>query len=171
MTTKNDLTFETTGDVTLISQEGIQRRVAVQPSATAGLWTVRMPDHENPYEATISSGYTSRAEAQKAGEKFVRTGDFTAPKGEPVPVWLDDNGPWQLLKVESLWPVVPSGLLLDFKGGRAMVVREWEIKAKAKAVLKAYENGAQPRVSVVERRVMTETIAFQLRVQSNLAKL
>jgi ribosomal protein L10 len=61
--------------------------------------------------------------------------------------------------------------ILDFKGGRAMVVRTWEITPKTKAVLKAYENGAQPRVSVVERRVMPETIAFQLRVQSNLAKL
>jgi hypothetical protein len=171
MTTKNELTIETTGDVTLISQEGIQRRVAVQPSATAGLWTVRMPDHENPYEATISSGYTSQAEAQKAGEKFVLTGRFTAPKGEPAPVWLDDNGTWQLLKVDTLWPVVPTGLLLDFAGGRAMVVRTWEITPKTKAVLKAYESGAQPRVSVVERRVMPETIAFQLRVQSNLAKL
>jgi hypothetical protein len=157
--------------VTLISKEGIQRRVAVQPAATAGLWTVRLPDHENPYEATVSSGYTSQAEAQKAGEKFVLTGRFTAPKGEPTPVWLDDNGPWQLLKVDTLWPVVPTGLLLDFKGGRVMVVRTWEITPKTKAVLKAYENGAQPRVSVVERRVMLEAIAFQLRVQSNLAKL
>ena len=94
MTKSQDLNVENEGDVTLISKEGVQRRAAVQPAATAGLWTVRLPEHENPYEATISSGYASQAEAQKAGEKFVLTGRFTAPKGEPAPVWLDDNGPW-----------------------------------------------------------------------------
>jgi hypothetical protein len=50
-----------------------------------------------------------------------------------------------------------------------MLVRTWELKAKAKAVLKAYERGAQPRVSVVERRVMPEAIAFKFRLQVNVA--
>ena len=99
----------------------------------------------------------------------MRTSDFTAPKGEPHPISLDPNGAWQLIKVTQLWPLVPSGLLLDFAGGRAMLVRTWELKTKAKAVLKTYERGAQPRVSVVERRVMPEAIAFKFRLQLNLA--
>jgi hypothetical protein len=82
---------------------------------------------------------------------------------------LDTDGAWELIKVTQLWPLVPSGLLLDFAGGRAMLVRNWELKAKAKAVLKTYERGAQPRVSVVERRVMPEAIAFKFRLQLNLA--
>jgi hypothetical protein len=73
------------------------------------------------------------------------------------------------MKVTQLWPLVPSGLLLDFAGGRAMLVRTWELKTKVKAVLKTYERGAQPRVSVVERRVMPEAIAFKFRLQLNLA--
>jgi hypothetical protein len=59
--------------------------------------------------------------------------------------------------------------MLDFAGGRAMLVRTWELKSKAKAVLKTYEKGAQPRVSVVERRVMPEALAFKFRLQINLA--
>ena len=82
-------------------------------------------------------------------------------------MWLDVKGPWHLLKVDTLWPVVPIGPLLDFAGGRTMVVRTWKINPKTKALLKAFESGAQPRVSVVERRVMPEAIAFQLRMQSN----
>jgi rRNA maturation protein Rpf1 len=50
-----------------------------------------------------------------------------------------------------------------------MLVRNWELKAKAKVVLKTYERGAQPLVSVVERRVMPEAIAFKFRLQLNLA--
>jgi hypothetical protein len=52
-----------------------------------------------------------------------------------------------------------------------MLVRTWELKSKAKAVLKTYEKGAQPRVSVVERRVMPEALAFKFRLQVNLASL
>jgi hypothetical protein len=59
--------------------------------------------------------------------------------------------------------------MLDFAGGRAMLVRTWELKSKAKAMLKTYEKGAQPRVSVVERRVMPEALAFKFRLQINLA--
>jgi hypothetical protein len=59
--------------------------------------------------------------------------------------------------------------MLDFAGGRAMLVRTWELKAKAKAVLKTYEKGAQPQVSVVERRVMPEALAFKFRLQVNVA--
>jgi hypothetical protein len=43
MSTNQDLIAEAEGDMTLISKEGTQRRVVVQPSAPAGLWTVRMP--------------------------------------------------------------------------------------------------------------------------------
>ena len=163
--------FEVDGGITTVSSAdpSITRRASITEAETPGCWIAWLPDQENPFESPISSGYTSREEALRAAERYVRTSDFTAPKSEPHPISLDPNGAWQLIKVTQLWPLVPSGLLLDFAGGRAMLVRTWELKAKAKAVLKTYERGAQPRVSVVERRVMSEAIAFKFRLQLNLA--
>jgi hypothetical protein len=171
MTPKIEFIFEVDGNITTVSSvdPSITRRASVTEAETPGNWITWLPDQENPFESPISSGYTSREEALRAAEKFVRTSDFTAPKSEPHPISLDPNGAWQLIKVTQLWPLVPSGLLLDFAGGRAMLVRTWELKAKAKAVLKIYERGAQPRVSVAERRVMSEAIAFKFRLQLNLA--
>jgi hypothetical protein len=163
--------FEVDGNITTVcsADPSITRRASITEAETPGCWIAWLPDEENPFESPISSGYTSREEALRAAERYVRTSDFTAPKSEPHPISLDPNGAWQLIKVTQLWPLVPSGLLLDFAGGRAMLVRTWELKAKAKAVLKTYERGAQPRVSVVERRVMPEAIAFKFRLQLNLA--
>jgi hypothetical protein len=171
MTPTIEFIFEVDGSVTTVcsADPSITRRASVTEAETPGCWIAWLPDQENPFESPISSGYTSREEALRAAERYVRTSDFTAPKSEPHPISLDPNGAWQLMKVTQLWPLVPSGLLLDFAGGRAMLVRTWELKAKAKAVLKAYERGAQPRVSVVERRVMPEAIAFKFRLQLNLA--
>jgi hypothetical protein len=173
MTPTIEFIFEVDGNITTVSSvdPSITRRASVTEAETPGYWITWLPDQENPYESTISGGYTSRDEALRAAERFVRTSDFTAPKSEPHPISLDPNGAWQLIKVTQLWPLVPSGLLLDFAGGRAMLVRTWELKAKAKAVLKTYERGAQPRVSVVERRVMPEAIAFKFRLQVNVALL
>ncbi len=173
MTKKIEFIFEVDGNITTVSSAdpSITRRASVTEAETPGNWITWLPDQVNPYEATISGGYTSRDEALRAAERFVRTSDFTAPNSEPHPIWLDTDGAWQLIKVTQLWPLVPSGLLLDFAGGRAMLVRTWELKSKAKAVLKAYERGAQPRVSVVERRVMPEAIAFKFRLQVNVALL
>jgi hypothetical protein len=171
VTPKIEFIFGVDGNITTVSSAdpSITRRASVTEAETPGYWITWLPDQENPYESTISGGYTSRDEALRAAETFVRTGDFTAPKGEPYPIWLDTDGAWQLIKVTQLWPLVPSGLLLDFAGGRAMLVRTWELKAKSKSVLKTYERGAQPRVSVVERRVMPEALAFKFRLQINLA--
>ena len=171
MTPTIEYIFEVDGSITTVSSAdpSITRRASVTEAETPGCWIAWLPDQENPFESPISSGYTSREEALRAAERYVRTSDFTAPKSEPHPISLDPNGAWQLIKVTQLWPLVPSGLLLDFAGGRAMLVRTWELKAKAKAVLKTYERGAQPRVSVVERRVMPEAIAFKFRLQLNLA--
>ena len=171
MTPTIEFIFGVDGNITTVSSAdpSITRRASVTEAETPGYWITWLPDQENPYESTISGGYTSRDEALRAAERYVRTSDFTAPKSEPHPISLDPNGAWQLIKVTQLWPLVPSGLLLDFAGGRAMLVRTWELKAKAKAVLKTYERGAQPRVSVVERRVMPEAIAFKFRLQLNLA--
>lgn len=173
MTNKIEFIFEVDGNITTVSSTdpSITRRASVTEAETPGNWITWLPDHENPYESTISGGYTSRDEALRAAERFVRTSEFTAPKCEPHPIWLDADGAWQLMKITPLWPLVPSGLMLDFAGGRAMLVRTWELKTKAKAVLKAYEKGAQPRVSVVERRVMPEALAFKFRLQVNLASL
>jgi hypothetical protein len=171
MTPTIEFIFEVDGSITTVcsADPSITRRASVTEAETPGCWIAWLPDQENPFESPISSGYTSREEALRAAERYVRTSDFTAPKSEPHPISLDPNGAWQLIKVTQLWPLVPSGLLLDFAGGRAMLVRTWELKAKAKAVLKTYERGAQPRVSVVERRVMPEAIAFKFRLQLNLA--
>jgi len=171
MTPTIEFTFEVDGGITTVSSAdpNITRRASITEAEMPGCWIAWLPDQENPFESPISSGYTSREEALRAAERYVRTSDFTAPKSEPHPISLDANGAWQLIKVTQLWPLVPSGLLLDFAGGRAMLVRTWELKAKAKAVLKTYERGAQPRVSVVERRVMPEAIAFKFRLQLNLA--
>jgi|GEM_PF-3239745 len=171
MTPTIEFIFGVDGNITTVSSAdpSITRRASVTEAETPGYWITWLPEQENPYESTISGGYTSRDEALRAAERYVRTSDFTAPKSEPHPISLDPNGAWQLIKVTQLWPLVPSGLLLDFAGGRAMLVRTWELKAKAKAVLKTYERGAQPRVSVVERRVMPEAIAFKFRLQLNLA--
>ena len=171
MTPTIEYIFEVDGSITTVcsADPSITRRASVTEAETPGCWIAWLPDQENPFESPISSGYTSREEALRAAERYVRTSDFTAPKSEPHPISLDPNGAWQLIKVTQLWPLVPSGLLLDFAGGRAMLVRTWELKAKAKAVLKTYERGAQPRVSVVERRVMPEAIAFKFRLQLNLA--
>ena len=147
------------------------RRALVAEAETPGCWLVWLPDQQNPYESPISGGYASRDEAIRAAEPYVRTCDFTAPKREPRPIWLDPDGAWQLIKVTQLWPLVPSGLLLDFKGGRGMLVRQWELKGKAGEVLKAYKRGAQPRISVVERRVMSEATAFEFRLKVNLAQM
>ena len=171
MTPTIEFIFEVDGSITTVcsADPSITRRASVTEAETPGCWIAWLPDQENPFESPISSGYTSREEALRAAERYVRTSDFTAPKSEPHPISLDPNGAWQLIKVTQLWPLVPSGLLLDFAGGRAMLVRTWELKAKAKAVLKTYERGAQPRVSAVERRVMPEAIAFKFRLQLNLA--
>ena len=171
MTPTIEFIFEVDGNITTVcsADPSITRRASITEAETSGCWIAWLPDQENPFESPISSGYTSREEALRAAERYVRTSDFTAPKSEPHPISLDPNGAWQLIKVTQLWPLVPSGLLLDFAGGRAMLVRTWELKAKAKAVLKTYERGAQPRVSVVERRVMPEAIAFKFRLQLNLA--
>jgi hypothetical protein len=171
MTPTIEFIFEVDGSVTTVcsADPSITRRASVTEAETPGCWIAWLPDQENPFESPISSGYTSREEALRAAERYVRTSDFTAPKSEPHPILLDPNGAWQLIKVTQLWPLVPSGLLLDFAGGRAMLVRTWELKTKVKAVLKTYERGAQPRVSVVERRVMPEAIAFKFRLQLNLA--
>ena len=171
MTPTIEFIFEVDGNITTVcsADPSITRRASITEAETPGCWIAWLPDEENPFESPISSGYTSREEALRAAERYVRTSDFTAPKSEPHPISLDPNGAWQLIKVTQLWPLVPSGLLLDFAGGRAMLVRTWELKAKAKAVLKTYERGAQPRVSVVERRVMPEAIAFKFRLQLNLA--
>ena len=173
MTPTIEFIFEVDGNITTVSSTdpSITRRASVTEAETPGNWIAWQPDHENQLEATISGGYTSRDEALRAAERFVRTSDFTAPKCEPHPIWLDTDGAWQLMKVTPLWPLVPSGLMLDFAGGRAMLVRTWELKTKAKAVLKSYEKGGQPRVSVVERRVMPEALAFKFRLQINLALL
>jgi hypothetical protein len=171
MTPTIEFIFEVDGSITTVcsADPSITRRASVTEAETPGCWIAWLPDQENPFESPISSGYTSREEALRAAERYVRTSDFTAPKSEPHPILLDPNGAWQLIKVTQLWPLVPSGLLLDFAGGRAMLVRTWELKTKVKAVLKTYERGAQPRVSVVERRVMPEAIAFKFRLQLNLA--
>jgi hypothetical protein len=171
MTPTIEFIFEVDGSITTVcsADPSITRRASVTEAETPGCWIAWLPDQENPFESPISSGYTSREEALRAAERYVRTSDFTAPKSEPHPIWLDTDGAWELIKATQLWPLVPSGLLLDFAGGRAMLVRNWELKAKAKVVLKTYERGAQPRVSVVERRVMPEAIAFKFRLQLNLA--
>jgi hypothetical protein len=173
MTPTIEFIFGVDGNITTVSSAdpSITRRASVTEAETPGNWITWLPDQENPFESPISSGYTSREEALRAAERYVRTSDFTAPKSEPHPIWLDTDGAWQLIKVTQLWPLVPSGLMLDFAGGRAMLVRTWELKSKAKAVLKTYEKGAQPRVSVVERRVMPEALAFKFRLQINLASL
>jgi len=173
MTKKIEFIFEVDGNITTVSSAdpSITRRASVTEAETPGNWITWLPDQVNPYEATISGGYTSRDEALRAAERFVRTSDFTAPNSEPHPIWLDADGAWQLMKVTPLWPLIPSALMLDFAGGRAMLVRTWELKSKAKAVLKAYEKGAQPRVSVIDRRVMSADLAFEFRLKHNRAML
>jgi hypothetical protein len=173
MTPKIELIFEVDDNITTVSSvdPNITRRASVAEAETPGNWITWLPDQKNPYEATISGGYTSRDEALRAAERYVCTSDFTAPKSEPHPIWLDADGAWRLIKVTPLWPLIPSALMLDFAGGRAMLVRTWELKSKAKAVLKSYEKGAQPRVSVVERRVMSEDLAFGFRLEHNRAML
>jgi hypothetical protein len=173
MTPTVEFIFEVDGNITTVSSvdPSITRRASVTEAETPGNWITWLPDQENPYESTISGGYTSRDEAIRAAERYVRTCEFTAPKGEPRPIWLNPAGEWQLIKITQLWPLVPSGLLLDFKGGRGMLVREWELKGKSQEVIKAYKRGAQPQISVVERRVMSEATAFEFRLKLNLAQM
>jgi hypothetical protein len=175
------ITTEVVGEATTLSLEvdGITKRALVEPTARPGLWVVKQPDEENPYEVAISSGYASEPEALKVAEKLLRTGKPTAPKSEPFPIWLDDNGPWQLLNGTGLWPVIPSGLLLELSwvgegpnpGGVGILIRTWEMTGKTKAVRKAYEDGAQPRVSIVERRLIPATVFMQLKAQVSMALL
>ena len=188
MTAKNpkqspleEITFEVNGQATTLTlvTEGKAQRALVEPAARPGLWAVKQPDEENPYEVAISSGYTSEREAIKVAEKLLRTGKPTAPKSEPHPIWLDENGPWQLIHGTSLWPVIPTGLLLELSwrgegpnpGGAGVMIRTWELRGKTKAVRTAYEDGQQPRVSIVERRLIPATIFMQLKAQVSLALL
>jgi len=126
---------EVVGEATTLSLEidGTTKRALVEPAARPGLWAVKQPDEENPYEVAISSGYESEREALKVAEKLLRTGKPTAPKSEPFPIWLDDNGPWRLLNGTGLWPVIPTGLLLELSwvgegpnpGGVGILIRTW----------------------------------------------
>jgi hypothetical protein len=168
-----EFVYEANDGITTVSSADptITRRASAAEADTPGYWITWLPDQENPYESPISGGYTSRDEAIRAAERYVRTCEFIAPKGEPRPIWLNPAGEWQLIKVTQLWPLVPSGLLLDFKGGRGMLVREWELKGKSGEVIKAYKRGAQPQISVVERRVMSEATAFEFRLKLNLAQM
>jgi hypothetical protein len=175
------ITTEVVGEATTLSLEidGTTKRALVEPAARPGLWAVKQPDEENPYEVAISSGYASEREALKVAEKLLRTGKPAAPKSEPFPIWLDDNGPWRLLNGTGLWPVIPTGLLLELSwvgegpnpGGVGILIRTWEITGKTKAVRKAYEDGAQPRVSIVERRLIPATVFMQLKAQVSMALL
>jgi hypothetical protein len=175
------ITTEVVGVATTLSLEvdGITKRALVEPAARPGLWAVKQRDEENPYEVAISSGYESEREALKVAEKLLRTGKPTAPKSEPFPIWLDDNGPWQLIHGTSLWPVIPTGLLLELSwvgegpnpGGAGILIRTWEITGKTKAVREAYEDGAQPRVSIVERRLIPAPVFMQLKAQVSMALL
>jgi hypothetical protein len=137
-------------------------------------WTVRIIGESNPFLATVSSGYTSQEEAAAAATALLRTKKPVAPKGEPRPIWLDETGNWTIGRARDLWPLAPGVALVDLRwvgagpapDGDALIVAGWEREDWAtKSLVSAALDGAQPRVSIVERRLIPTAIAFAIRVE------
>jgi hypothetical protein len=137
-------------------------------------WTVRIVGESNPFLASVSSGYTSQEEAVAAATALLRTKRPVPPKGEPRPIWLDETGNWTIGRARDLWPLAPGVVLVDLRwvgageapDGDGLVVAAWERADRAtKSLVSAALDGAQPRVSIVERRLIPTAIAFTIRVE------
>jgi hypothetical protein len=161
-------------------QQSDAREITVQPAANAGLWAVGDYTQQNGFDVTLSSGFTSREEALNAAQAWLLKGKESTPKSEPAPIWLDDSGNWQLLSGTGLWPLAPNHTLLELRwvgdgpapDGCGLLLRLNELDLPlARKVKRAYEAGAQPRVSIVERRVMGSAMFFQVKSSALTAQL
>jgi hypothetical protein len=160
-------------------QQSDAREITVQPAANAGLWAVGDYTQQNGFDVTLSSGFTSREEALNAAQAWLLKGKESTPKSEPAPIWLDDSGNWQLLSGTGLWPLAPNHTLLELRwvgGGSApdgcgllLRVNELDLPLSRK-VKRAYEGGLQPRVSIVERRVMGSAMFFKVKASALTAQ-
>ena len=148
------------------------REITVQPAANAGLWAVGDYTQQNAFDVTLSSGFTSREEALKAAQAWLLTGKESTPKGEPSPIWLDESGNWKLVDGAGLWPLAPNHTLLTIRwvgegpapDGYGLLLRLNELDLPlARKVKRTYESGLQPRVSIVERRVMGSVMFFKVK--------
>jgi len=148
------------------------REITVQPATNAGLWAVGDYTQENGFDVTLSAGFTSREEALNAAQAWLLTGKESTPKSEPSPIWLDESGNWQLLRGTGLWPLAPNHTLLEIRwvgdgpapDGCGLLLRLNELDLPlARKVKRAYEGGAQPRVSIVERRVVSSAMFFTIK--------
>ncbi|MEI7605677.1 MAG: hypothetical protein WCJ78_05835 [Chloroflexota bacterium] len=155
--------------------------ITIKPAKNPGLWLVSDYTQPNGFDVTLSAGYTSIEEALNAAQDWILTGAEAAPAGEPTPAWIDEAGRWRALRFISLWPIGPRhGMLeLEFLGegtpandGCALLLRQNEMELPgADAVLEALHNGIQPRVSIVERRLMPRSLFFEFRVKASLEAL
>ena len=148
------------------------REITVQPAPNAGLWTVGDYTQQNGFDVTLSSGFMSREEALNAAQAWLLTGKESTPKNEPAPIWLDPEGNWQLLSGTGLWPLAPNHTLLELRwvgdgpapDGCGLLLRLNELELPlARKVKRTYESGLQPRVSIVERRVMGSAMFFKVK--------
>jgi hypothetical protein len=156
------------------------REITVQPAANAGLWAVGDYTQQNGFDVTLSSGFTSREEALNAAQAWLLTGKESTPKSEPAPIWLDPEGNWQLLSGTGLWPLAPNHTLLELRwvgdgpapDGCGLLLRLNELDLPlARKVKRTYESGLQPRVSIVERRVMGSAMFFKVKSSALTAQL
>ena len=156
------------------------REITVQPAANPGLWAVGDYTQQNAFDVTLSSGYTSREEALNAAQAWLLTGKESTPTSEPAPIWLDPEGNWQLLDGIGLWPLAPNHTLLSLgwvgdgpaPDGRGLLLRLNELDLPlARKVKRTYESGLQPRVSIVERRVMGSAMFFKVMSSALTAQL
>jgi hypothetical protein len=156
------------------------REITVQPATVAGLWAVGDYTQENGFDVTLSAGFTSREEALNAAQAWLLTGKESTPKSEPSPIWLDESGNWQLLRGTGLWPLAPNHTLLEIRwvgddpapDGCGLLLRLNELDLPlARKVKRAYEGGAQPRVSIVERRVVSSAMFFKIKSSALVAQV
>ena len=161
-------------------QKSDAREITVQPAANAGLWAVGDYTQQNGFDVTLSSGFTSREEALNAAQAWLLKGKESTPKSEPAPIWLDPEGNWQLLGGIGLWPLAPNHTLLELRwvgdgpapDGCGLLLRLNELDLPlARKVKRTYESGLQPRVSIVERRVMGSAMFFKVKSSALTAQL
>ena len=156
------------------------REMTVAPATVPSYWAVSDYTQGNGFDVTLSAGFTSREEALKAAQAWLLTGKESTPKGEPAPIWLDPEGNWQLLGGTGLWPLAPNHTLLEIRwvgegpapDGCGLLLRVNELDLPlARKVKRTYESGLQPRVSIVERRVMGSAMFFKVKSSALTAQL
>ena len=106
--------------------------------------------------------------------------------------WVENGGEWlrfseadqarmrQLLGGIGLWPLAPNHTLLELRwvgdgpapDGCGLLLRLNELDLPlARKVKRTYESGLQPRVSIVERRVMGSAMFFKVKSSALTAQL